>query len=52
MLRGVYFDGWYPGQPIELHVHPGAPHGFDRLAPDAAVTRRAFTDRIRAISSL
>jgi acetyl esterase/lipase len=40
------------GVPIELHVHPGAPHGFDRLAPGAAVTRRAFTDRIRAIASL
>jgi acetyl esterase/lipase len=40
------------GVPIELHVHPGAPHGFDRLAPGAAVTRRAFTDRIRTISSL
>jgi acetyl esterase/lipase len=38
--------------PIELHVHPGAPHGFDRLAPDAAVTRRAFADRIRTIASL
>lgn len=40
------------GVPIELHVHPGAPHGFDRLAPGAAVTRRAFADRIRIISSL
>jgi acetyl esterase/lipase len=40
------------GVPTELHVHPGAPHGFDRLAPGAAVTRRAFTDRVRTISSL
>jgi acetyl esterase/lipase len=40
------------GVPVELHVHPGAPHGFDRLAPHAAVTRRAHQDRLRVISSL
>jgi acetyl esterase/lipase len=27
--------------PVELHVYPGAFHGFDLLAPDATVSRRA-----------
>jgi acetyl esterase/lipase len=40
------------GVPVELHVHAGAPHGFDRFAPDSAVTRRAIADRIRVINSL
>ena len=40
------------GVPVELHVHPGAPHAFDRLAPEADVTRRAVADRIRVLSSL
>jgi triacylglycerol lipase len=26
--------------PTELHVYPGAPHGFDSLGPQAAVARR------------
>lgn len=37
------------GVPIELHVHPGAPHGFDRLAPGSALTRRAMADRVRVL---
>jgi acetyl esterase/lipase len=37
------------GVPIELHVHPGAPHGFERFVPDAAVAQRAMADRTRAI---
>ena len=40
------------GVPIELHVHPGAPHGFDRLAPGSALTRRAMADRVRVLRSL
>ncbi len=32
------------GVPIELHVHPGAPHGFERFVPDAGVARRAMAD--------
>ncbi|MFJ2021386.1 alpha/beta hydrolase family protein [Streptomyces nodosus] len=40
------------GVPVELHVHPGAPHGFDRLASDAAVTRRAHRDGLRVIATL
>lgn len=40
------------GVPIELHVHPGAPHGFERFVPDSAVAQRAMADRVRAIASL
>ena len=29
------------GVPVELHVYPGAPHGFDGLLPGTAVARRA-----------
>ena len=40
------------GTAVELHVHQGAPHGFDGIAPDAAVTRRARADRLRVLRSL
>jgi acetyl esterase/lipase len=40
------------GVPVELHVHPGAPHGFERLVPDAAVAHRAMADRARAVGTL
>lgn len=30
--------------PTELHVYPGAPHGFDGITPGAAVARRARAD--------
>jgi acetyl esterase/lipase len=29
---------------VEMHVYPGAPHGFDLLAPGAAVSKRARRD--------
>jgi acetyl esterase/lipase len=32
------------GVPTDLRVYPGAPHGFDSVAPDAAVSRRAMQD--------
>jgi acetyl esterase/lipase len=38
--------------PVELHVRRGAPHGFDRLAPHADISRAAFADRVRVISRL
>jgi acetyl esterase/lipase len=38
------------GTSIELHVHPGCPHGFDRVAPHAGVVRRARADRLRALT--
>lgn len=37
------------GVPTEVHVHPGCPHVFDILAPNAAVSRRVFADRIRRL---
>ena len=30
--------------PVELHVYPGAPHGFDGLLPGTALARRARKD--------
>ena len=40
------------GVQIELHVHPGAPHGWGRLAPESDSATRARNDRARAISRL
>jgi acetyl esterase/lipase len=40
------------GVPVELHVHPGAPHGFERFVPDAGVARRAMADRVRAVTAI
>jgi acetyl esterase/lipase len=40
------------GVSVELHVHPGAPHGFDRLAPGSQVTLRAKQDRLRTLRSI
>ena len=34
----------YSGVPVELHVYPGAPHGFDALLPSALLARRARRD--------
>jgi acetyl esterase/lipase len=40
------------GVPTELHVHPGCPHAFEGLAPDADVSRRAVADRVRRLRAL
>jgi acetyl esterase/lipase len=40
------------GVPVELHVHPGAPHGFERFVPDAGVAQRAMADRTRAVAAI
>ncbi|MFD4601916.1 alpha/beta hydrolase fold domain-containing protein [Streptomyces sp. NPDC058464] len=40
------------GVPVELHVHPGVPHGWDRLAPHCGAAQRAFADRLRALVAL
>jgi acetyl esterase/lipase len=40
------------GVPLELHVHPGAPHGYDRAAPHAQLSRRALADRMRVLRAL
>jgi acetyl esterase/lipase len=37
--------------PTELHVHPGVPHGFEVMAPEAGVSRRATADRVRVLRS-
>jgi acetyl esterase/lipase len=37
------------GVSVELHVHPGCPHGFDRVGPGADVVRRSRADRLRAL---
>ena len=34
----------HAGVPTELHVYPGAPHGFDALTPNTAVARQARGD--------
>jgi acetyl esterase/lipase len=36
----------------ELHVYAGAPHGFERMAPNSSVAQRAVTDRIRVLKAL
>jgi acetyl esterase/lipase len=40
------------GVSVELHVHPGVPHGWERLAPKSQVAVRAMADRVRAITSM
>lgn len=40
------------GVPIEFHLHPGAPHGFEFMAPDAKISKRAMADYIRVIQSI
>jgi acetyl esterase/lipase len=40
------------GVPVELHVYPGAPHGFERFAPHSALARRAMADRTRVLRAL
>ena len=37
------------GVPLDLHVYPGAFHGFDSLAPTAKVSQRATQDVVRAL---
>jgi triacylglycerol lipase len=37
------------GVPTELHVHPGAFHGFD-MVPEASVSQSAMLDRLDALT--
>lgn len=39
------------GTSVELHVHPGCPHGFERVSSEVDVVRRSRADRIRALRS-
>lgn len=38
------------GVPVEFHLHPGVPHGYDHVP--SALTERALADRFRVIRSL
>ncbi len=40
------------GVPTEIHVHPGCPHAFEWLAPQATVSQRVIADRVRRLQSL
>lgn len=40
------------GVSTEVHVHPGCPHAFEVLAPQAAVSARAIADRSRRLRAL
>ena len=40
------------GVPVELHVYPGAPHGFERFAPHSALAQRAMAERMRVLRAL
>lgn len=40
------------GVPVELHVHPGVPHGWERFAPESRSAKQAMADRARVIASL
>jgi acetyl esterase/lipase len=42
----------HAGVPVELHLHPGAPHEYDAIASGADVSRRAQADRSRVLRSL
>jgi len=39
----------WSGVPVELHVHPGAIHGGESIAPEAALSVRARTLRVEAL---
>ena len=43
---------WHAGGDAELHVWPGAFHGFDSLAPNAALAREARRTRTRWLSRI
>ncbi|GAB7037082.1 MULTISPECIES: alpha/beta hydrolase [Catenuloplanes] len=40
------------GIDVELHVHPGVPHGFDQILPHSDIARRATADRVRVLRSV
>jgi acetyl esterase/lipase len=39
----------YAGVPVEIHVYPRAFHGFDAIAPTAAISQRFARDRDQAL---
>ncbi|KAJ5720685.1 uncharacterized protein N7483_008619 [Penicillium malachiteum] len=36
--------------PVEFHMYPGLPHGFEGLAPSISATKKCYANRDRAIS--
>lgn len=40
------------GVPVDLAVFPGAPHGFEMLAPKARVSQRAMAHRLEALKQV
>lgn len=40
------------GVPVEFHLHPGAPHGYERYAPVSSLARRAMRDRVRVVRAI
>jgi acetyl esterase/lipase len=40
------------GVPVEFHLYPGVPHGFDAIAPNTKVSKRAMDDYMRVIQSV
>ncbi|KAH8724682.1 Alpha/Beta hydrolase protein [Phaeosphaeriaceae sp. PMI808] len=36
---------------VEFHLYPGVPHGFELIAPNAEVSRRAVQNRVLAVQS-
>lgn len=40
------------GVPVELHLHPGIPHGFESIALDSGIARRTLADRVRFLTSV
>jgi len=41
----------HAGVPVELHVYPGAPHGFDSLTPNTNVARQANEDILKWLAT-
>ena len=42
----------HAGVSVELHVYPGAPHGWDMFCPKAGLTKRALAERLDALRRL
>lgn len=37
--------------PVDLHIYPGMPHGFEALAAGASVTKKVYENRYKAMTS-
>ncbi|TJZ53697.1 alpha/beta hydrolase [Sphingobacterium olei] len=40
------------GVELEFHIHPGVPHAYDLFAPNSAISKQAFQDRVRVLKSI